>query len=492
LRRRAFLELRTEASTTGRVCRFLRLGSNRITHLSSLTVEDPWSVLHTLAPELDVLPTVDTLFPPPTHVDSSQTPLPPPAHILPAAIPVPSVSSSQSSEPSNATPKRKYWSISRSGYGRGTRGKDREDTLEPTPGPGDRHGAERPLLATDYGGYGTLLGRLATEAKVTPAHAASALGTQERLHAFLRAGLDVEASPAAVSAPAPKGARGYWTDARARDAAEYLRDVVYGGPDGLAYIRSIAEFVSGPAATPCEDVLALPLGMTLPEWVMRTHVNPLTNGRLTLLASAAKRLLVPDDPDTAVPPHVQSQLDTSATLFPHLTLLLLAMRQILTQPIDLAHLLKCPEELLGVHVPAHTSEKRKRQEDGESSRDVKKPKREDGAEEVPDGDPLDMDVDIKSEPEDEEKPAFRRAPDFANAGEFVAALQASGDAIVALEQKRAKTGAKPTGAPVDDDMLEQLRLGLLRLARAVPVDQLAKLPPELVPPEIRHIVPTKG
>ena len=35
----------------------------------------------------------------------------------------------------------------------------------------------------------------------------------------------------------------YWTDERAVAAEGYLRDVVYGGVEGLAYVRSLAEFV---------------------------------------------------------------------------------------------------------------------------------------------------------------------------------------------------------------------------------------------------------
>jgi len=36
---------------------------------------------------------------------------------------------------------------------------------------------------------------------------------------------------------------GYWTDERAAAAEGYVRDVVYGGVEGLAYVRSLAEFV---------------------------------------------------------------------------------------------------------------------------------------------------------------------------------------------------------------------------------------------------------
>lgn len=39
---------------------------------------------------------------------------------------------------------------------------------------------------------------------------------------------------------------GYWNERRARDAQAWLSEVVYGGVDGLALVRSLAEFV-GPA-----------------------------------------------------------------------------------------------------------------------------------------------------------------------------------------------------------------------------------------------------
>ena len=38
-------------------------------------------------------------------------------------------------------------------------------------------------------------------------------------------------------------ANAYWTSQRAAEAEDYIRDVVYGGVDGLAYVRSLAEFV---------------------------------------------------------------------------------------------------------------------------------------------------------------------------------------------------------------------------------------------------------
>ena len=42
----------------------------------------------------------------------------------------------------------------------------------------------------------------------------------------------------------------------------------------------------------------------------------------------------------------------------------------------------------------------------------------------------------------------------------------------------------------EDPVMKKLRLNLLALAKRAPLDQIMKLPPELVPAHLRHIVPT--
>jgi len=80
---------------------------------------------------------------------------------------------------------------------------------------------------------------------------------EERVFDAIRVSLDCEAAgkklhtggleaKSAVFNDANAGRDGYWTTQRAAEAEEYIRDVVYGGVDGLAYVRSLAEFVSRP------------------------------------------------------------------------------------------------------------------------------------------------------------------------------------------------------------------------------------------------------
>ena len=44
----------------------------------------------------------------------------------------------------------------------------------------------------------------------------------------------------------------------------------------------------------------------------------------------------------------------------------------------------------------------------------------------------------------------------------------------------------------DIDLETELRMNLIALAKRAPLDQIAKMPPELVPPHLRSIVPTIG
>ena len=48
------------------------------------------------------------------------------------------------------------------------------------------------------------------------------------------------------AAPSTSGQPPYWSSARAAEAEDHIRDVVYGGIEGLAYVRSLAEFITPP------------------------------------------------------------------------------------------------------------------------------------------------------------------------------------------------------------------------------------------------------
>lgn len=66
------------------------------------------------------------------------------------------------------------------------------------------------------------------------------LGSEEAFFDVIREDVDV------TMAVEEQSHESYWTRKRAADAQDYIRDVVYGGVDGLAYVKSLAEFLSPP------------------------------------------------------------------------------------------------------------------------------------------------------------------------------------------------------------------------------------------------------
>lgn len=154
----------------------------------------------------------------------------------------------------------KHWIVNRNPTNR-YRTKDTEDTDESTlvaasssSGPFKRR---RVAEISDYGPLALLMGTLAKE-NATPANEfEDRYGTEAKFHEELRKSLNVRSRIKQYSAPRtseggktircgdniadqpePESLRH-----RALDAEEYIREVVYGGVDGYAYMRSIAEFV---------------------------------------------------------------------------------------------------------------------------------------------------------------------------------------------------------------------------------------------------------
>jgi bromodomain-containing protein 7/9 len=84
--------------------------------------------------------------------------------------------------------------------------------------------------AVDFGAYATLPGEMGMWG----------LGTEEAFVDAIRDDIDDMMDIEEL------GQDGYWTSKTAADAQSYIQDVVYGGVDGLAYVRSLAEFVSPP------------------------------------------------------------------------------------------------------------------------------------------------------------------------------------------------------------------------------------------------------
>lgn len=196
-------------------------------------VEDPFSVLSALLPEPPSKPLVTSLYPSSDPYFPSPTTLPPDQ----PAPPLHTVDGNQT----RAKGKRRHWSIVRNASAR--RAKDiineGEEEIPAWKVPHEPH-------ATDYGVFATLAGRVAREYRVQDTGAD--LGSEAQLFGALRHSVDRAVSwkhPSWSNDDLDLSADGYWAR-RGHAAEDYVRDVVYGGVDGLAYIRSLAEFVKRP------------------------------------------------------------------------------------------------------------------------------------------------------------------------------------------------------------------------------------------------------
>ena len=138
--------------------------------------------------------------------------------------------------PATKTAKRKYWNVNRYNPQRVHKNKEKEeeDNIPPLQIPRDAH-------TLDFGPYAGLVGTLA-EGDVR-----TFLGSENSIVDAIRRSADDHTAAAAVDKP---GQDEYWNTKAAAEAQGYLRDVVYGGLEGLAYVRSLAEFVSPPVECP--------------------------------------------------------------------------------------------------------------------------------------------------------------------------------------------------------------------------------------------------
>lgn len=103
--------------------------------------------------------------------------------------------------------------------------------------------ASREAHALDFGSFALLAGELAEEMKRR-----GIPGDDEQMTAeIIKESLDCGASATniTIGASVPRDAS-QWFTTQAPDAEDYIRDVVYGGTEGFAYVRSLAEFVTPP------------------------------------------------------------------------------------------------------------------------------------------------------------------------------------------------------------------------------------------------------
>lgn len=207
-----------------------------------VAVEDPFSVLSAMVPDPPSRPALTPLYPPSEASNPEQQLLP----ALTSVLSVPDVSEPSASVASQKSfrtikpTKRRHWVINRNAPARRAKEVVENEVVPAWKTPRDPVG-------TDYGTFATLPGVLVEERKVRDV--GTELGTEEKLFDVLRDSL-TSATPGSSAVKTEHNTDRYWQQ-KATEADAYIRDVVYGGIDGLAYVRSVAEFL-----TPSEPVVS--------------------------------------------------------------------------------------------------------------------------------------------------------------------------------------------------------------------------------------------
>jgi bromodomain-containing protein 7/9 len=185
--------------------------------LTTLSVEDPFSVLSVLVPEPLSRPQLT-----PLQLSQSRYQHSPQGHPAPIAISLKrSIDHLQTptSTPVTRNPKRrKHWVITRNAPSR-AKVRDEAETTSLS-GPNET----REPLPTDWGPSALL------DEEVPRGR------SKDDFLDAIRVSLDSHSIPKSDTEE-------YWNVIRAKEGEGFIRDVVYGGVDGLAYVRSLAEFV---------------------------------------------------------------------------------------------------------------------------------------------------------------------------------------------------------------------------------------------------------
>ena len=443
-------------------------------------------MLSVLLPEPSSKPQLTSLYSSSDPYFPSPTALPPtpPLHTVDGNIP-------------RSKGKRRHWAIARNAPARRARDAaiDGEEELPPWKVPHDAH-------STDYGVFATLAGHVAQEYRIQDPRAD--LASEAQLFGVLRHSIDRSVAwrdPSWSRDELDLTANGYWAR-RGRAAEDYVRDVVYGGVDGLAYVRSLAEFVGQPTDT-VRQVLQKPgtalmgviaqgnaassglssLGMPLAQYVSETVIDPLTDGRHRLLRETSLRLAGLNIP---ISPATSSQVDRSLHLLPQSARHLVELRQIYTHSLDMAALIHQSDELFKADEEwagrAYIEEQQKKREEEQRRAE---------AEEASGSAMQYLAFAIKSHEQAQAAGAAAR-----ETGDVLRhALEFSADLIVQLANTRRESDG--TKMEVDDEesgsedpLMRKLRLNLLSLAKRAPLDKISRLPSELVPEAIRQYVPT--
>lgn len=208
--------------------------------MTYLVVEDPFLLFTDLVPTTLTRPLLTPIYPPLSNSQTqrnpaqSQTPQPSTSFPIPTTVPL----NRLPHQP--VLPKGRHWVVTRNVNYR--RGKDREDENDESQNTDWK--AAREAHATDFGSLALLAGELAEEMKRRGISGDDEQRTTEIIKDSLDCVAPQTSSSSLNATPSTSDQSSYWSSARAAEAEDHIRDVVYGGVEGFAYVRSLAEFVT--------------------------------------------------------------------------------------------------------------------------------------------------------------------------------------------------------------------------------------------------------
>ncbi|KAF9488029.1 hypothetical protein BDN71DRAFT_1457773 [Pleurotus eryngii] len=482
-------------------------------------MEDPFTVLSALVPDQPSRPQLTPLYSPVSNQINTQ-----PVYPAPTALSFDCTDSLPSVDQSAL--KFKHWHITRSGQGR-NRLKEKDDADDgASDGPAWQLPREPHTL--DFGSLAILSSELSNELAKRGSPGTSDPRPEEvivldEIRNALTSYSTMSTEPSPLS-PVPNAwAHNYWADGHMREAEEYIWHLVYGGVDGLAYVNSLAEFVTPTKvlanSSPRSQIdggksdieeQKWSLGMPLADWVTQNIVDPLTDGHHTLLRQTALQLhklmaggdapVVNMETDSDVEfsnaRSVADQVALSVYTYPLADQALSTLRRIYSCGIDMGCLIREPseftlseEEWVGKSIKAES----RRQEGGSNVAEEHL--------ELESPDLLNQAFNYSAEliaQIDQEIRTGRRAPLARLDG-----MKTDNDVIMKAEGEAAQDGVKaeltagtevrPSSSPpspLEDPVLRNLRLNLLALTKRAPVATIAPLPKDLVPKDVQDVVPT--
>lgn len=258
--------------------------------------------------------------------------------------------------------------------------------------------------------------------------------------------------------------------------------------------------------------------MSLAKWVEVNIVDPLTQGRHSLIRETALELAraisstakpslssgstqplslhltpnLPTDPRTGTIP---TQILASLHFYPSVLLALSSLVHINVQKIDMGSLIRTPDELFVSEeewVGKKIKERKVRAKSQNGTMNVDQPAKTAAGVGV---DNIPGPKAVKKE-EEEAAPAEiskRRTTEYEMEGpeELSEVLDYVAGVIAELDKRNRNEVKKDLDSSESEDpLIRNLRLNLLALAKRAPLDTIARLPMDLVPEHIRHFVPT--